>query len=301
MLPSDEQDDACLPYPLVSLSFAGDGAVRGLTSLLMLETAEPATCEVMYVGQTEPCYAEDATHLYALLGFSALMDSGEYQLQVRVRVEESEVAVDIPLDIEPGHYGFQRINPPEGLSGLMDGELMSGELEYLEYWRAVRSPVRMWQYPLDFPLPFNVSISAGYGDRRSYGGIVDGYHSGIDYRAWSGVPVLAPAEGVVILAEKLQVRGNAVLIDHGWGVVTGYWHLSKIDVRVGQHVERGQEFAYVGNTGLSTGSHLHFELWVNGVSVDGRQWLDAAGLGDVEFSAPTLPEPVVLSRKEMVE
>jgi murein DD-endopeptidase MepM/ murein hydrolase activator NlpD len=76
------------------------------------------------------------------------------------------------------------------------------------------------------------------------------------------------------LAEPLTVRGNVVFIDHGWGVITGYWHLSSIDVEVGQYVEQGEVVARVGNTGLSTGSHLHWEVWVGGISVDGLQWLE---------------------------
>jgi murein DD-endopeptidase MepM/ murein hydrolase activator NlpD len=87
------------------------------------------------------------------------------------------------------------------------------------------------------------------------------------------MPVLAPADGVVVMAEALAVRGNAVLLDHGWGLITGYWHLSRIDVQVGDRVQRGQPFALVGSTGLSTGAHLHWEVWANGVSVDGKQWL----------------------------
>jgi murein DD-endopeptidase MepM/ murein hydrolase activator NlpD len=76
------------------------------------------------------------------------------------------------------------------------------------------------------------------------------------------------------MTEALDIRGNTVLIDHGWGLVTGYWHLSKVHVKVGDFVERGQTFAEVGNTGLSTGAHLHWEVWINGISVDGKQWLD---------------------------
>jgi murein DD-endopeptidase MepM/ murein hydrolase activator NlpD len=184
-----------------------------------------------------------------------------------------------------GSYGFQYIDPPPQLSGLMDAELMSSEARYLEPWRAVRSPSREWELPLPMPLENRVSISADYGDRRSYGGMVSGYHSGIDYRAWTGLGVVAPSDGVVIMAEKLTTRGNAVLIDHGWGLVTGYWHLSKIHMQVGDRVNRGDVFAEVGNTGLSTGSHLHWEVWVNGVSVDGKQFLEADGLAGIRLSS----------------
>lgn len=65
-----------------------------------------------------------------------------------------------------------------------------------------------------------------------------------------------------------------VIIDHGWGVLTGYGHLSLIEVEIGQQVTAGDIIGKVGNTGSSTGAHLHWEVWVGGVSVDGLQWLD---------------------------
>jgi murein DD-endopeptidase MepM/ murein hydrolase activator NlpD len=93
-------------------------------------------------------------------------------------------------------------------------------------------------------------------------------HEGIDLAAPYGTPVVAPAAGVV---ERVTVQtgyGNVLEIDHGNGVETKYAHLSRIDVRVGQHVTRGQPIAAVGNSGLSTGPHLHYEVHVNGKVVD---------------------------------
>jgi murein DD-endopeptidase MepM/ murein hydrolase activator NlpD len=250
------------------------------------------------MGKTEPCYTDDQQHLYAFLGLSALMEPGSYDVTLHLHADGLDVDTSFPLEVEAGRYGFQFIDPPPSLNKLLDASLMSRESEYLAFWRLVRSPERRWQFPLDFPLPRPASVSAGYGDRRSYGGMVDGYHSGVDYRIWSGVPVLAPADGVVILTDTLEMRGNVVLINHGWGVVTGYWHLSKIDVNIGDEVKCGEPFAYVGNTGLSTGSHLHWEMWVNGVSVDAEQWLEPDGLAAElpPFEAPAVyttsePEP----------
>jgi murein DD-endopeptidase MepM/ murein hydrolase activator NlpD len=204
------------------------------------------------------------------------------------------------LEIAPGYYGFQFIDPPPSLHALLDAELRSAEEDYLMRWRVMRSGQRLWDLPLGFPLQHAVSISADYGDRRSYGGMISGYHSGVDYRAWTGLPVLAPEDGVVVMAEKLQTRGNAVLIDHGWGLVTGYWHLSRIDVSVGDRVYRGQPFGLVGNTGLSTGSHLHWEVWINGVSVDGKQWLATDTFGGVVVP-PLAERPFARDRTYLVE
>jgi murein DD-endopeptidase MepM/ murein hydrolase activator NlpD len=68
--------------------------------------------------------------------------------------------------------------------------------------------------------------------------------------------------------------GNAIVIDHGWGVVTSYAHLSAIEVQAGQWVSQGEPIGKVGNTGLSTGAHLHWEMWVSGNSVNALQWLE---------------------------
>lgn len=276
--------ETCLPYPLAALSVSPQPVTRGRTALFVFETAEPAACEISYLDQTEPCYPLDDSHLYALVGLSALMDAGLYTVKIAVQADGLETAFTVPLDVSAGRYGYQYIDPPSSLYKLMDPELMQDELDYLALWRTIRTPERAWDLPLAFPLQYQVPISANYGDRRSYGGMVAGYHSGVDYRAWGGMRVLAPADGVVLLAERLEARGNAVLLDHGGGLITGYWHLSRIDVAVGQHVQRGEAFALVGNTGLSTGSHLHWEMWVNGVSVDSNQWLNADA-----FSGLALP------------
>ena len=276
--------DACLPYPVKSITMSPQPMVRGHTAALMIETDRLTFCRATYLGQEERCYRDGTTRLVVLAGISALIDPGTYPLQIELVSGGEEVTFSVPLEVGAGSYGFQYIDPPPKLSGLLDAELMSSEARYLERWRAVRSPGRQWDLPLALPLERRVSISADYGDRRSYGGMVRGYHSGIDYRAWTGVGVVAPADGVVIMAEELTMRGNAVLIDHGWGLVTGYWHLSETHVQAGDVVTRGGVFAEVGNTGLSTGSHLHWEVWVNGVSVDGKQLLAPDGLAGIQLS-----------------
>jgi hypothetical protein len=267
--------ETCLPYPVRSIALSSQPMVRGQTALLRVETDQLAFCHAQYLGQHEPCYREGPSHFAVPIGVSALEAAGVYPLRVEVLSGERSASLNLRMDVAAGRYGFQVINPPASLAGLMDPGLMASEEAHLAQWRSLRSSERRWDLPLAYPLEREVPISADYGDRRSYGGSVSGYHSGVDYRAWTGMAVLAPADGVVVMAEHLEMRGNAVLLDHGWGLVTGYWHLSRIDVEVGDMIERGQPFAAVGNTGLSTGAHLHWEVWANGVSVDGKQWLSA--------------------------
>jgi len=93
-------------------------------------------------------------------------------------------------------------------------------------------------------------------------------HEGIDVSAPMGAPIVAPAAGTVTMVTVQTGYGNVLEIDHGGGIVTKYAHCSRIVVRIGQRVRRGQIIANVGNTGLSTGPHLHYEIHVNGRVVD---------------------------------
>ena len=94
----------------------------------------------------------------------------------------------------------------------------------------------------------------------------------MDLAAPAGGPVLAAAAGRVVLAEKLTVQGNTVVLDHGLGLTSSYFHMNAIQVKVGDAVKQGQAVGVVGNTGLSTGPHLHWEIRLAGVPVDPWQW-----------------------------
>jgi murein DD-endopeptidase MepM/ murein hydrolase activator NlpD len=98
-------------------------------------------------------------------------------------------------------------------------------------------------------------------------------HDGIDIAAPMGTPIIAPAGGRVIEVTREEGYGNLVAIDHGYGIITRYAHCSKMLVRVGQRVRRGDEIALVGNTGLATSSHLHYEVEVHGKTVDPRKYI----------------------------
>lgn len=86
--------------------------------------------------------------------------------------------------------------------------------------------------------------------------------------------IYAPAPGVVVFAGPLTVRGNATIIDHGWGIYTGIYHQAEIKVKTGDIVEAGQLIGLIGATGRVTGPHLHWDLFVNGVQVQPLDWLD---------------------------
>ena len=130
-----------------------------------------------------------------------------------------------------------------------------------------------WIAPLNPPLV----VSGYFGEQRSFnGGPVQGHHGGTDFGAIAGTPILATNDGTVVLAERVRVRGRLVVIDHGGGVLSSYGHQSALTVAEGEVVRQGQKIGEVGSTGLSTGAHLHWELAVGGVLVDGLRWLDGS-------------------------
>jgi murein DD-endopeptidase MepM/ murein hydrolase activator NlpD len=135
-----------------------------------------------------------------------------------------------------------------------------------KYWKGTFVP----------PVLDETCIRGYFGNRRSYNnGALLYYHTGVDFGYCLGTEVFAPASGkVVLLEEDLIIRGNAILIDHGWGVYSGYWHLAEFNVALGDMVDPGQLIGIMGNTGRSQGPHLHFEIIVNGISVNPLTWLE---------------------------
>ena len=117
-------------------------------------------------------------------------------------------------------------------------------------------------------MPTRGRITSRYGSRRHPVTGRTQMHEGIDLAAPTGTPIVATADGVVLFSGSRAGYGRTVIIDHGYGFQTLYGHASKIVVRVGQRVKHGQVIAYVGSSGVSTGSHLHYEVRVSGKPVN---------------------------------
>lgn len=137
---------------------------------------------------------------------------------------------------------------------------------------------RRWEPAWAAPIPGPVTpaqISSYFGEQRSFnGGPVGGHHGGTDFAVDAGSPIYATNSGVVVLSGRYLIRGNLVVIDHGGGIFSSYGHMEERLVGEGDVVVKGQLIGLVGTTGLSTGPHLHWEMSVAGVLVDGLRWLD---------------------------
>lgn len=150
---------------------------------------------------------------------------------------------------------------------------------YGPLWGVNATPDRMWNGLFVSPVPaqFTDCWPSLFGNRRSYNGSTyDFFHGGLDFCGTVGTELYASATGRVTYTGSLTVRGNVVVIDHGWGVYTAYDHLSEILVNVGDVVQPGQLIGLGGATGRTTGPHLHWEVWVGGVQVNPVEWLQNA-------------------------
>ncbi|MCJ7432824.1 MAG: M23 family metallopeptidase, partial [Anaerolineales bacterium] len=215
----------------------------------------------------------------ALQGVHALLEPGLYPLRLDAALTDgSRQSYEQMILVISGNY------PEEILTvdpAFIDPAVTEPELNQLISITAPVTPEKLWVGEFNTPASqyADAAFTSRYGNNRTYLGQgtdqkVLGFHTGLDFGGGTGLPITAPARGRVVFAGPLTVRGNATIIDHGWGVFSGFWHQSKINVQVGDMVELGQVIGEVGGTGRITGPHLHWEVWVNGIQVDPLDWLN---------------------------
>jgi len=178
--------------------------------------------------------------------------------------------LDQPLTVAPRAWRIERVNTP--LRPTTDNEaflaLRRPELEQIAAARSRETGAQGWRQR--FVWPRTGRISGLFGSQRIYQGVPGAYHGGIDIAGASGDPIVAPADGVVILAatRPFTLEGNLLMIDHGHGLNSAFLHLSRIDVKLGQTVKQGQQIGAIGATGRATGPHLHWGLRWNEARID---------------------------------
>lgn len=205
-----------------------------------------------------------------LIGTGAFFQPGAPELTItyanqRLWSQPWRIAADKP-------WTFNQITLTGTAAEISQEQIAAERARLFELWKVV-TPTPQWQSTFREPIDSYLTYSSFYGARRSYdGGPYSTYHEGLDFAAYGGTEVYAPAGGTVIVAEELYVRGGAVIIDHGLGIYSGVYHLSEVLTTAGETVTAGQLVGKVGSTGFSTGNHLHWDLLVGGVWVDPMAW-----------------------------
>lgn len=169
--------------------------------------------------------------------------------------------VDAPYPTEVLSVESSKVTPPPETLARIAQEKAEAEKIY-----STTTPTRYWKEP--FVRPIDSIKTSEYGSKRTYNGILKSYHGGVDFRAKTPLPILATNAGVVVLAKDRYYAGGTIIIDHGEGLYSCYFHMSRFDVSVGDKVERGQNIGLSGATGRITGPHLHFGIMMYGIQSD---------------------------------
>jgi murein DD-endopeptidase MepM/ murein hydrolase activator NlpD len=261
-----------LPAPFTAVELTPSPVVQGQTLVVKVQAEGIARLSGLYDEGRLVIFVEGEGEHWALVGIHALTEVGAHPLKLTATdTEGQQTEVLLSVLVVDGGYGVENIVLSPGRSALLDPDLLKAEREQLAQVFGVFGRQQLWVG--SFIVPVEGPITSKFGTQRSYnGGPAQSYHEGIDYDAPPGAAVLAANDGQVALAEPLTVRGNAVIIDHGLGVHSGYYHLSEIKVQEGQQVKKGDVVGKLGDTGLATGPHLHWEIRVHGVNVDPAQW-----------------------------
>ena len=267
-LPRFAQD---LPEVIGDIRFDPQVLVEGRTGRIEIEAAAPVEISGQFLGQEFKSIQGNGTQHHILIGVPMFTEQAVYPLQLNiVDAGGASIPIDVHLQIVGGSYGYQNIsiNNNDLLATAVENE----EIELLASLTGEFSPDKSWTNSLS--LPAAAPMNSVFGTRRSYNdGPFNRFHRGVDFAGATGTSALAAADGTVVFADALSIRGNTTVIDHGRGLYTVYAHQNTLHVSPGDAVALGQVIGAIGSTGRSTGPHLHWEVWLNGVNVDPLQWV----------------------------
>lgn len=223
---------------------------------------------VTLAGQKGRLFQQADGHYETLLGIPVDMKTGGHTVQIKTVTGD-------PIDsrtiqVRDGKFRRQNISVGKSTKGLQP---LPGEMEAIQALKENVTAVRYWDKPLVSPTPD--CENSPFGVKRYHNGVyIHDYHKGVDLRSPQGRPIRAIADGVVkIAAPQFRLHGGTVGLDHGQGLNSVYIHMSKVAVKQGQPVKKGDTIGYVGSTGFATGPHLHWGLYANGVPVNPDQWI----------------------------
>ena len=269
-----------LPEIFRDVDVSGLPFKQGGTAVIRLWLNGPADLGGALVDMPLHFFPDSDGSYVALQGVHALLEPGIYPLRLEASLPDgSRQSFEQKVLVVSGYY-------PQDPDLYVEPSTIDPAVTEPEYQRIldlvmVSSPQKYWNEIFLNPASSYADLTyftSRFGSRRTYYGTgttqtIQGFHSGLDYHGGTGLQITAPAPGVVMLADLMTVRGYATVIDHGWGIFSGIWHQSQINVQVGQMVQRGEVIGLVGGTGRVSGPHLHWEVWVNGVQVDPLDWL----------------------------
>jgi murein DD-endopeptidase MepM/ murein hydrolase activator NlpD len=215
-------------------------------------------------------FPEEGGGSFGLMPVPADRKPGKYEVELLDR--NNAAVATASLMVVDAHFPKQNVVIGPSLAELKPSP---GESETTAAFRKSISELRYWSEPLAPPV--RGCMTSPFGVRRYLNGKATGdFHGGLDQRSPAGTPVHAVDGGIVKIVRDWNLHGRTVGIDHGQGLESMYLHMSKLAVAEGATVKKGDVVGYVGSTGRSTAPHLHWSLYVNGVPVNPRDWVQSA-------------------------
>lgn len=220
-------------------------------------TADFQHHRVMILNENQQCFA--------IIGIPLTTKAGKKYLTIK----QNDTKTTMPININEKQYPTKYLTIKHKKTTAPEKEII---VRLKRERKIIAKIFKYWTYKkqinLNFKLPVKGRFSSPFGARRIINESTLSQHRGIDIAAKTGTPIKAPANGTIINTGNYLLLGNAIFIDHGQGLITVYCHLSKILVKPKQSVKRGQIIGQVGNTGRSTGPHLHWGVSLNDARIN---------------------------------
>lgn len=252
---------------------------QGRAGLVRVDGADVTEVSGLFANRVVPFFRVegDEAGFYGLIAVSMEQAARTYPLELYATIGSGGAARRVTLRhevrVELGGFLGEAVDLPTERAYLASADVERNEFARLNAVFETYSEGSGWTADGGFRLPISAALTSRFGAVRTLNGTFPTRHTGWDMTAATGTPVKASAAGRVAFAGLLDIRGNHVVIDHGAGVFSGYSHLSVIHVTRGEQVAQGQIIGLSGNTGRSSGPHLHWEITVNGEFVDSVDFL----------------------------
>ncbi len=262
--------------PVLTLKSKSTSAFQGDTLPLFIqadEVLEELQGELFEKNLIFFSYAGNKEYFRSLIGIPVLERAKSFKFTLRaIDLAGNEASVNVTVTITAKKFHQEQITLTPQKAGLLtDYTAIRNDYKKINAAYNIVSSRQLWKDT--FIRPASGRISSPFGEQRVFNTTVYSVHRGIDIANKAGTPIYAANHGVVVLAEKLHLYGNTVIIDHGQGVHTMYAHMQKLTVTKNSKIEKGHLIGYMGDTGLTTGAHLHWEMRVNNLAVNPDQWI----------------------------
>jgi len=243
------------------------------TALLILEEKNIKNPKLTFDSQNIDFYSypNKKDKYYALIPISYYKEKKDFRIIISYIKNEKKVFKGITINVIDGKYKSETINVSKGKVTLSIKNKARVQKEYEEAMSIYKTVSPKLYLKGKFIYPINSKITSKFGTKRVYNGTLKSYHSGTDFKAKIGTEIKAVNDGIVVLSKNRFYAGNSIVIDHGQGIYSCYYHLSKLNLKIGQKVKKGEVVGLSGDTGRVTGPHLHFAFRVHGIQVDPLQ------------------------------